>query len=123
MTPIYNNGGANGVGTNSPASINVYQDPAAVLAQFRKCVLGFDTSCGGYALRGLPRWNVDLSVGKNIKGTERFGADLSFQFTNVFNHMALSDPTLTLTTPTTFGRINSAANTARQMEFGLRLHF
>ncbi|MEO8369472.1 MAG: carboxypeptidase regulatory-like domain-containing protein, partial [Candidatus Solibacter sp.] len=123
MTPIYNNAGANGVGTNSPAAINVYSDPAAVLAQFRKCVLGFDSSCGGYALRGLPRWNVDLSVGKNIKAGERFGADLSFQFTNVFNHMALADPTLTLTTPTTFGRINGQANTPRQMEFGLRLHF
>jgi hypothetical protein len=37
--------------------------------------------------------------------------------------MALANPTLTLTTPTTFGRINGAANTARQLEFGLRLHF
>ena len=54
---------------------------------------------------------------------ERVGADLSFQFTNVFNHMALSNPTLTLTSPTTFGRINGQANTPRQMEFGLRLHF
>ena len=124
MTAIYNNPGANGVGTNSPASINVFGDPAAILAQFRKCVLGFDTNCGGYALRGLPRWNVDLSVGKNISGHANGSAPTcSFQFTNVFNHMALSDPTLTLTTPTTFGRINGQTNTPRQMEFGLRLHF
>jgi hypothetical protein len=123
MSPIYNNPGANGVGTNSPASINVYKDPAAILAQFRKCVLGFDTNCGGYALRGLPRWNLDLAVGKNLNFTERVGADLSFQFTNVMNHMALANPALTLTSPTTFGRINGAANTARQMEFGIRLHF
>jgi hypothetical protein len=123
MTPIYNNPGANGVGTNSPASINVYADPSAVIAQFRKCVLGFDTNCGGYALRGLSRWNLDLAVGKTLSFTERVGADLSFQFTNVLNHMALANPSLTLTSPTTFGRINGAANTARQMEFGLRLHF
>uniref|UniRef100_Q025D2 Cna B domain protein n=1 Tax=Solibacter usitatus (strain Ellin6076) TaxID=234267 RepID=Q025D2_SOLUE len=123
MSPIYNNAGANGVGTSSPAAINVYSDPAAVLAQFRKCILGFDTNCGGYALRGLSRWNMDLSVGKGVSFTERVGADLSFQFTNVMNHMALANPSLTLTSPTTFGRINGAANTARQMEFGLRLHF
>jgi hypothetical protein len=123
MSPIYNNPGANGVGTNSPASINVYSDPAAVLSQFRKCVLGFDKNCGGYALRGLPRWNLDLAVGKTVAITERVGADLSFQFTNVMNHIALANPSLTLTSPTTFGRINGSANTPRQMEFGLRLHF
>jgi hypothetical protein len=123
MTPIFNNPGANGVGTNSPASINVYSDPAAVLAQFRKCILGFDTNCGGYALRGLSRWNLDLAVGKTVGITERVGADLSFQFTNVMNHTALANPSLTLTSPTTFGRINGVANTARQMEFGIRLHF
>jgi hypothetical protein len=124
MTAIYNNPGANGVGTNSPASINVYQDPAAILKQFRNCVLGFDTNCGGYRPARLsPIWNVDLSVGKSIRVTEQFGADLHFQFTNVFNHMALSDPTLTLTSTTTFGRINSQTNMPRQMEFGLRLHF
>ena len=60
-----------------------------MLAQFRKCILGFDTNCGGYALRGLSRWNLDLSVGKGVSFTERVGADLSFQFTNVMNHMAL----------------------------------
>jgi hypothetical protein len=62
-------------------------------------------------------------VGKGVSFTERVGADLSFQFTNVMNHMALANPSLTLTSPTTFGRINGAANIARQMEFGLRLHF
>jgi hypothetical protein len=123
MTALYNNPGANGVGTNSPASINVYSDPAAVLAQFRKCVLGFDSNCGGYALRGLPRWNLDVSVGKSVSFGERVGADLSFQFTNVLNHMALSNPSLALTSPTTFGRINGQTNTPRQMEFGLRIHF
>jgi hypothetical protein len=124
MTPIYNNAGSNGVGTNSPGAINIYSDPAAVLAQFRKCVVGFDTNCGGYALRGLGRWNLDLSVGKTVNfWREGMGADLSFQFTNVLNHMALSNPSLTLTSPTSFGVINGQANTPRQMEFGLRIHF
>ena len=124
MTPIFSNVGANGVGTNSPAAINIYSDPAAILAQFRKCVVGFDSNCGGFVLRGLPRWNLDLSVGKTVAfWREGMGADFSFQFTNVLNHMALSNPSLTLTSPTSFGVINGQANTPRQMEFGLRLHF
>jgi len=51
------------------------------------------------------------------------GADLSFQFTNVLNHVVMGNPTMTLTTPATFGRITGVNSTSRNMEFGLRLHF
>ncbi|HLK66980.1 MAG TPA: carboxypeptidase-like regulatory domain-containing protein [Bryobacteraceae bacterium] len=120
----YNVAGSNGVGTNNPQGINMFSDPNAVLQEFRKCILGFDQSCAGFALRGLPRWNVDLSVNKTVQfWKEGVGADFSLLFTNVLNHVAMGNPTLTLTTPTTFGRITTVANTPRQMEFGLRLHF
>jgi len=42
------NPGANGVGTNNLTGINMFADPSAVIAEFRLCVLGIDTSCGGY---------------------------------------------------------------------------
>jgi hypothetical protein len=102
----------------------MFSDPAAVLGQFRKCILGFDTNCESYALRSVPRWNVDLGVHKTIAFfREGMGADFSFQFTNVLNHVVMSTPTLTITTPSTFGRVTSQTNTPRNMEFGLRLHF
>jgi hypothetical protein len=121
----YGNSGVNGVGTTSPSAVNFFSDPSAVLGQFRKCVLGFDSNCGGYPLRGLPRWNLDLAVGKAIRfAREGMGMDLSFQFTNILNTVVLANPTLTLTTPNSFGVINGAQiNTPRQMEFGLRFHF
>jgi hypothetical protein len=119
----FNSAGSNGVGTNTPANINMFADPAAVLSEFRKCVLGFDTNCGGYAIRTLPRWNLDLSIGKTVLFTERVGADLSFQFTNVLNHTVLGTPNRTITSPTTFGTITSTASTSRQLEFGMRIHF
>jgi hypothetical protein len=120
----YNVSGANGVGVTNPTGVNEFADPAAVLGEFRKCILGFDMNCSGYALRGLPRWNVDLSVNKSINfWREGVGADLSFQFSNVMNHVVMGNPTLTVTTPSTFGRITTTANTPRQMEFGLRIHF
>src|SRR5262249_35828867 len=111
---IYNNfgttGSVNGVstatGTNNTGGVNMFADPAAVLAQFRKCVLGFDANCGSFALRGLPRWNLDLGIHKTIAfWREGVGAEFSFQFTNVLNHVAMGSPTLTTTSPATFGRI------------------
>lgn len=123
---IYNNAGKNGVGTNSPSAVNMFSDPSQVIKEFRPCVLGYDTSCGGYGnVRGLPTWNLDATVQKDVGVWKegRVGATLSFQFTNVLNHMQPSNPTLTLTSPTTFGRITSQLNTPRQLEFGLRVHW
>ena len=120
----YNVAGSNGVGVTNPTGVNFFSDPSAVLSEFRKCVLGFDTNCESYALRGAPRWNVDLAVQKNVAlWREHIAADFSFQFTNVLNHVVMGNPTLTVTTPSTFGRITTIANTPRQMEFGMRLHF
>jgi len=121
----YNVTGSGGIGTNNPYGVNMFGNPAQVYSEMRPCILGYDTSCGGYAnLRGLPTWNVDAAVTKDfgiIK--ERVGASLIFQITNVFNHAVLSNPSLSLTSPTTFGRITGQANTPRNMEFGIRLHF
>jgi hypothetical protein len=102
----------------------MFADPAAVIAGFRKCILGYDTNCGGFSLRGLPRWNMDLAAGKNVNlWREGVGAEVSVQFTNVFNHTVMGNPALSITTPTTFGRITTTASTPRQMEFGMRIHF
>ena len=117
--------GSNGIGTNNPYGVNMFTNPAEVYSQFRPCILGLDTSCGGYYnLRGLPRWNLDTSVSKTfgIVG-ERVGATLTVIITNVMNHKVFSNPTLSLTSPTTFGRITTQANTPRNLEFGLRIHF
>ena len=123
---FYNSTGSSGVGTNNPQAINMFSNPAAVLAELRPCVLGMDTNCGGYGnLRGLRTFNLDASVLKNIGVWKegKVGATLSFQFTNVLNHMQPSTGALSLSSPATFGRITGQSNTPRQMEFGLRLHF
>lgn len=122
--------GSNGIGTNNPTGLNMFSDPATVYTQFRRCVLGVDTSCGGYYdLRGMPTWNLDATVAKDIGlFRERVGATLIFQITNVLNHFQpgtanYGPNSLSLTSPTLFGRITAQANTPRNMEFGLRIHF
>src|SRR5260370_1872256 len=126
----YNNFGSTtpggvGVGTNNPTGINMFANPAAVYAQFRPCVLGLDTSCGSTgALRGLSTWNLDATVAKNLNVfRERIGPTLTFQFTNVLNHMAASNPSLSPSSPQSFGNITSQANSPRSMEFELRRKF
>jgi hypothetical protein len=116
---------ASGIGSNNPLGINMFADPNAVYNEFRRCILGYDTSCGGWGnLRGLPRWNVDMTIGKEIRFTERVGATLTLQITNLFNHFQPNDPSsLSITSPSTFGRITSAVYASRQMEVGARIHF
>jgi hypothetical protein len=112
------------VGTSTKANINYFGDPASAFCQFRPPLVGFDNQTGGQGiLRGLPTWNLDMSVGKEFKLTERMNAKFIATFTNVLNHNQLSNPTLNLTSPQTWGVISSQANTPRQMEFGLRFGF
>ena len=118
--------GTNGVGTKTTTPyLQAFANPAAVYAEFRPCVLGYDTSCGGGAnMRGLPTWNLDTDIIKDIGVyKERVGVMLFFTITNVLNHFQPSNPSFSLTSPTTFGQITSQANTPRNMEFGVRVHF
>jgi len=116
--------GSNGVGTNNPGGLNMFADPASVITLFRRCVLGYDTSCGGYYNFRAPMiWNMDLGITKDFKFGERVTLRTSLQFTNVFNHFAPGSPALTVTTPSTFGRITGQATSPRQTEFGMRLSF
>ena len=102
--------------------LNAFSNPAEVWDEFRPCVLGYDTRCGG-GLRGLPTWNLDANVVKDIAiWKERVGAQIFVQVTNVLNHFQSGGPSLSLTSPTTFGQ-EGGGGTPRNMEFGLRIHF
>jgi len=123
----YGIAGSSGVGTatagSTPSSqANIFTDPNAAYNMFRAPILGIDQRDGGLGqLRGLPYWNTDLSIRKNLKITERVSTEFQFLFLNVFNHMQFADPTLDLTAKSAWGALTTQANTPRQMEFGLRL--
>jgi hypothetical protein len=50
------------------------------------------------------------------------GATLIIEANRVLNHLP-SNPTLDIDSPKTWGAVTRKANTPRQMQFGLRLHF
>jgi hypothetical protein len=114
---------------------NLFQDPGAAFACFRNPILGIDESAGGGAgiLRGVPFWNVDFSVKKNVLVTERFSAEFTAIFSNVFNHNQLGDPYLAVGDAADWGYLggnsvvnnglSAQVNSPRAMEFGLRIRF
>jgi len=116
--------GRNGNPATGGSGINMFEDPNAVVAQFRRMILGVDHSAGGSGqLRGFPTWNLDMTVSKEIRATERVSASLLFQFTNIMNHFQESNPTLSIDSTASFGVVNGQANTPRRVQFGLRIGF
>jgi hypothetical protein len=121
-SPHNNVTGSNGVGTSG--TVNMFANPEAVFNNMRQPILGLDSRDGGFGVvRGLGYWNLDLSVRKNFKITERFNAEAQVIFTNVLNHTVFFDPSLDTSSPANFGVLNQQGNSPRQMEFGIRLSF
>ncbi len=118
--------GVNSNYSNGGVGTQMFSNPAQTFAEFRSCILGFDTNCGSNGnIRGLPTWNLDATVSKDIGiwREGRVGATMIFQFTNVLNHVQLGDPTLDISSPQDWGVLGNQSNTPRQMSFGLRVHF
>lgn len=125
---------SSGIGTSgNPAKggsgINIFQNPAAIAAEFRPNILGIDSNSGGAGvLRGFPYWNLDATISKDIMATEHIHATFSFQFVNLLNHFVPNDPNVYLSSLSTFGVVTGQATAgngtqSRWMEFGLRLGF
>jgi len=116
-------------GSNAPA--NMFQNPESVYNCFRNPILGVDNGHNGGVgnIRGMPFWNVDFNIKKNLMITEHFGAEFGAVFTNVFNHNQLADPGQTyLTDPADFGSLETGGgvfqvNNPRKIEIAVRLKF
>jgi len=127
--------GSNNVGTNgSPSTggsgINLFADPEEVFGNFRRILLSRDGRSGrANPLRGFPTWNLDLSLGKTMRVSEKIEARFSLDFFNVFNHTVFSNPTIDLTNPRGFGVVTQQnvptrrESSSRWIQFGLRVEF
>jgi hypothetical protein len=113
--------------------VNLFANPEAVYKNFRNPILGLDTKNGGWGiLTGLPYWNMDMSIKKEVKITERIGTEFQIVFTNILNHAQLLDPVgIALGSSGSFGNSpgegngsnNAGPYSPRSMEFGFRLRF
>ena len=73
-------------------------------------------------LRGDRLENLDFSVFKNFRFTERMNLQFRAEAFNSMNHPLFGDPNTTVGA-LTFGQITGQANAPRQIQFGLKLLF
>ncbi len=129
-------GGSNvDVGTNSNSAnrgtgLNLFGKPEEVFSQFRRVNVSTDGRAGrANPLRGMSRWNMDMSIGKRTAITERLNLTFAFDFFNVDNHVTFNNPGLSLTDPRNFGVINTQFTPpdrvagSRWIQFGMRVEF
>jgi hypothetical protein len=123
--------------TGNP-SLDPNRSWAAVVAQwfntaaFAQNAAGQDGNAGRNILDGPGLRNVDLSILKVFRISERTGLQVRGEFSNAFNLVSLTIPSSALTTTSNanvvtqtsplFGQIRNAAD-MRQVQLGLRLTF
>ena len=108
------------------SGLNIFADPNAVYGQFRRLILGVDTTGGGAGvLRNFPTWNLDMAISKDFKISvaRRHGHHIQRPVQQHAESLPARYPALNIDSPTTFGVVTTQANTPRQIEFGLRLHW
>lgn len=120
--------GSGGVGTNgNPANggsgLNMFADPQAVFSSFRPLLIGSDGRNGRHRLRGLGRWNLDLSLGKRTRLTEQAALLFTADLFNATNRVEFADPVLNLQNRSAFGVLSSQYGGPRQVQLGLRVEF
>jgi len=75
----------------SQGNVSMFKNPQAAFMNYRNPILGLDTKNGEF-LNGLPYWNLDLSIRKNVRLAERLSLEFQGVFTNVLNHNQWLDP-------------------------------
>jgi len=119
-----NNIGINGNPATGGSGLNLFSNPEQVFNSFRRVLISQDGRAGrANPLRGLPQWDVNLSLGKRTTVTEQVNVVFAFDFFNIFNHVNFTDPSLDLNNPRGFGVITAQRNTPRRIQFGLRVEF
>ena len=103
--------------------VNEFKIGANEYANWRNPILGVDNRDGGYGIiNGLPYWNMDFSIKKNIRVTEGVGLELQGVFANVLNHNQMLDGFPWLGDPQSWGAVGGQAS-ERNIELGLRVKF
>jgi hypothetical protein len=124
------NGANCGTNKGTGTGLNYFSNPQAALADFRPILISSDKNDGRSSpLSGLGFWNVDMSLGKSTKLTEKLKFTFSADFFNLFNHPNFLDPSFDTTQPSTFGVINTQLVPAdriqgsRWIQLGVRFDF
>jgi len=122
--------GTNGDPANRGTGLSLFENPASAFSSFRRVNVSTDGRAGrANPLRGLPRWNLDMSLGKKTTIAEKVNVTFALDFFNAFNHVDFVNPGLSLTDPRAFGVITTQLTPpdrvagSRWIQFGMRVEF
>lgn len=127
--PPTGNGG--GFGCSGQLPYNIFKNGPAAANLYRNPILGLDTRDGGAGiLNGLPYWNMDFSLRKQIRVAESVSLEFEGVFANVLNHNQWLDPQFNAATGLFdgsspdggFGSLQGEAQ-PRQIQIGARVRF
>jgi hypothetical protein len=100
------------------------------IAAFTTPANGVSGNLGRDTVTGPDLFQIDAALQKDTRITERMGLIFRADVFNVFNRPELGSPNLNISSPATFGRITSLANTSpvgtggsRSVQLALRLRF
>jgi hypothetical protein len=106
----------------APAA-GVFETPAASLtnaAGVRYAPFGNMTR--NSTINGPGYWNLDSSIFKKFRFTERFGGEIRADVFNILNHPNFANPNTSIVSPT-FGQITGVVSGSRLVRFGARVTF
>ena len=111
----------------SDGSRNIFKNGTDAINSYRNPVLGLDKQNTQF-LTGLPYWNVDFSIRKNVRVAESISLEFQSVFVDIFNHNQLLDPWgMGLSDPSSFGVMSSSAQGVpggnRSIQLGARVRF
>src|SRR5580700_350266 len=111
---------------NSPSNslpVNAFKNGIADANNWRNPILGIDNKdCGAGCFSGLPYWNLDFSVKKNVLVAEGISIELQGVFSNILNHNQWFDGFPALYNTAGWGALAGEAG-PRNIEVGLRFRF
>lgn len=124
---FYTSSGISACPGQSPGNgypVNAFSTGANNYTNWRNPLLGLDDHRdGGYGiLNGLPYWNMDASIKKNVRVAESVSLEFQGVFENVLNHDQWFDGFPGLYNPSGWGALGGQA-TPRNMEIGARVRF
>jgi hypothetical protein len=101
----------------------VYYFTPAQIAEFSYPVAGDGGNSGRNEFHGPALWNIDASLVKRFRLTERQTVTFRWEAYNVLNRTGFAAPATVLSNALTFGKIGSLAVQPRVMQVALRYEF
>jgi Carboxypeptidase regulatory-like domain/TonB dependent receptor len=119
--------GSYGRGQTAKSLVN-YLAPQAFInatntALYPQYTFGNVARTKAYGLRGPTSYDLDMSLKKNIKITERWNAVFDATAINVTNVVIWGPPATSTGSASTFGQVTSVANSSRDIQLSLRINF